>query len=330
MIDRRRLVIALGAVAAALPRVAFAQPSRKLPVIGFLHPGFAADATSVAMVTNLRAGLREAGYLDGKSIGFEFRWADGKADALPRVARELVQRKVDVLAAIGPSAVTAARAATTTIPIVATDLETDPVAAKLAASLARPGGNVTGIFLNHADLTAKWLQMLLEVAPGARRVDVLWDSNTGPYQRSAIAAAARAMSIGVEVLEFADASGIEGALENGLKRKPQALVLLGSPLINARGSAIARFATRHRLPGIAPFRSFSAAGGLMSYGPDLDVMFRSLGARVAKILKGAKPGESPIEPPSRFELVVNSKAAAALGIKLPQALLARADEVILP
>ena len=187
---------------------------------------------------------------------------------------------------------------------------------------------MTGLFLNHADLAGKWLQLVREVVPGARRVAVLWDTNTGPYQLAAITAAAKTMGVSLQVLEFRDAAGIQGALNAGLKDRPEALVQLGSPLINAAGKTIADFLATHRLPGISPFRIFADNGGLLSYGPNLKVMYRALATYVSKILKGAKAGDLPVEQPTHFEFVVNLKTARALGIKLPQTVLVRADEVI--
>ena len=204
----------------------------------------------------------------------------------------------------------------------------DPVASGLVATLARPGGNLTGFFLNHAELAAKWLQLVREIVPGARRVAVLRDINGGPHQIEAITAAAKAMAVSLKVLEFRDAAGIQGALEAGLKDRPEALIQLGSPLLNAASKTIAGFLATQRLPGISPYRGFVDAGGLLSYGPNLAVMFRALPVYVSKILKGAKPGDLPIEQPTHFELVVNQKTAKAIGVKLPPAILVRADEVI--
>lgn len=323
--NRRDTVLALVALGAA-PLAAEAQQAQKLPVVGFLHPGF--PGVSSLTLTYLREGLRDLGYIEGENIRIEARWAHGKPETLPGLAAELVRLKVDILVATGPSGVIAAKQATGTLPIVASDLETDPVASSLVASLARPGGNITGLFLDLPGLTGKWLQLLREVVPGARRMAVLWDANTGEYQLRAITAAAKAVSVDLQVLEFRDSNGMESALSAGLKERPQALIQLGSPLINAASKSTAGFSATHRLPGISPFRAFPDNGGMMSYGPNLPILFRRLAVYVSKILKGAKPGELPVEQPNHFELIVNVKAAKALGVTIAQSVLLRADEVI--
>ena len=326
--NRRDTVLALAALG-ALPLATHAQQARKIPVIGWLHPGTAAAVTGPSSAYDgLRAGLRTSGYVEGETIRIEARWAQGKPEALPGLAQELVRQKVDIIVAVSPPAVRAAAAATRDLPIVAQDLETDPVASGLVASLAKPGGNLTGLFLNHAELAAKWLQMVKEIVPGARRIAVLRDANTGPYQIAAITAAAKTIGVSLQVLEFRDAAGLQGALNAGLKERPEALVQLGSPLINQSGKTIADLLATHRLPAISPFRTFTDNGGLLSYGPNLAIMYRGLGVYISKILKGAKPGDLPVEQPTHFELIVNLKAAKAMGVKIPTAILVRADEVI--
>ena len=326
--NRRDTVLALAALGAA-PLATHAQQARKIPVIGWLNPGTRGAVTGPSSAfEGLRAGLRASGYIEGETIRIEERWAQGKPDALPGLAQELVLQKVDIIVAVAPPAVRAAAAATRVVPIVAQDLETDPVAGGLATNLGKPGGNLTGLFLNHADLAGKWLQMVKEIVPGARRIAVLRDASTGPYQIAAITAAAKTMGVSLQVLEFRDAAGIQSALNAGLKERPEALVQLGSPLINQSGKAIAEFLATHRLPAISPFRTFADNGGLLSYGPNLPIMYRGLAVYISKILKGAKPGDLPIEQPTHFELVVNLKAAKAMGVKIPPAILVRADEVI--
>ena len=326
---RRDAVFALVALGAT-PLAARAQPARRLPVVGFLHPGFPATtgATIPQSLAGLRDGLRDLGYIEGENIKLEARWAHGKPETLPGLAEELVRLKIDVLVATAPPSVLAAKHATVTVPIVANDLETDPVASGLVSGLAKPGGNITGLFLDLPGLTGKWLQLAREVVPGARRIAVLWDRTTGEYQLRAITAAAKAVSVELQILEFRDSAGMESVLNARLKEQPQALILLGSPLINQFGNRLADFSVTHRLPGISPFRSFPESGGMMSYGPNLSIWFRALAPYVSKILKGAKPGDLPIEQPSNFELVLNLKTAKALGIVIPQSVLLRADEVI--
>ena len=325
--NRRDTVLALAALG-AVPLATLAQEARKIPVIGWLHPGTRGAVTGPNFSLDaLRAGLRARGYVEGETIRIEERWAQGKPEALPGLAQELVQQKVDIIVAVSLPAIRAA-AATRELPIVAIDLETDPVASGLVASVAKPGGNLTGLFLNHADLAAKWLQMVKEIVPGARRIAVLRDASTGPYQIAAITAAAKTLDVSLQVLEFRDAAGILVALDAGLKDRPEALVQLGSPLINQSGKAIADFLATHRLPSISPFRTFADNGGLLSYGPNLAIMYRGLAVYISKILNGAKPGDLPVEQPTHFELIVNLKAAKAMGIKIPQGILVRADEVI--
>lgn len=281
-----------------------------------------------AVPQGVRQGLRELGYVEGETIKIESRWGLGKPDTLPGLAAELVRLKVDVLVATAGASVMAAKQATGTLPIIALDLENDPVASGLAASLARPGGNITGLFMDLPGLAGKWLQLVREVVPGARQVAVVWDVNTGPYQLRAITAAAKAMSVDLQILEFRDSAGIENALGSGLKRRPQALIQLGSPLIFQAGKHIAEFSAANRLPGISQFRSFPESGGLIAYGPNLSILFRRIAPQIAKILKGAKPGDLPIEQPTHYELIVNLKTAKALGLTIPQSVLLRADQVI--
>lgn len=273
--NRRDTVLALLALGAA-PLTADAQKTGKIPVIGFLHPGFPEATSGNNSIVGLREGLRDIGYVEGETIKIESRWGLGKPETLPGLAAELVRLKVDVLVATAPHAVMAAKQATGTLPIIANDLESDPVASGFVASLARPGGNITGLFLDLPGLTAKLLQLVREVVPGTQRIAVLWDANTGPYQLRAITAAAKAMSIDLHVLEFRDSTGIENALGSGLKQRPQALIQLGSPLINQAGKRIADFSAKHRLPGISPFRTFPDSGRLMSYGPNLSILFRRI------------------------------------------------------
>ena len=326
--DRRNSVLALAALG-ALPIAAHAQQPRKLQVIGWLHPGTSGASTGPSFVFDaMRAGLRTSGYIEGQTIRIEERWAQGNPEALAGLAQQLVQQKVDVIAAISLPSIMAAKAATRDLPIVAVNLETDPVASGLIASLARPGGNLTGLFLNHAEMAAKWLQMVNEIAPGARRIAVLRDANTGPYQTAAITVAAKTMGISLQLLEFRNAAGILDALNAGLKERPEALVQLSSPLINAAGKATAEVLATHRLPGISPFRTFADNGGLLSYGPNLSIMFRGVAVHISRVLKGAKPRDLPVEQPTHFELIVNQKAAKAMGIKIPATILLRADEVI--
>jgi putative ABC transport system substrate-binding protein len=324
---RREFLGLVGGVAAgAWPVMARGQQIPGVPVIGFLHPGFPESTQPVFAA--MRDGLRAVGYVEGKTVKFEARWANGQPEILAQLAKELVQSRVDILIAVGRSAIVAAREATSTLPIVATDLESDPVASGFVASLAKPGGNLTGLFLDAPTLCGKWLEQLTDIVPALAKAAVLWDATTGTYQLDAIKAAAKAMSIGLVIMEFRDAGGINDAIENGLKQNPQAVIQLGSPLINQLAKLVAEALATHRVPSISQFRSFPVSGGLISYGPDLTSMFLRVAPYVFKLLHGARPSDLPVERPTKFELVVNLKTAKGLGLTVPPSLLARADEVI--
>jgi putative ABC transport system substrate-binding protein len=322
--DRRKFI---GRVAGALlagPHIADAQQAGKLPVVGILINNAASSPTLRAFTQ----GLRDLGYVEGKNIIIEIQSAGGKPSALPGLAAVLVQRKVDIIFATGPAAISAARDATSVAPIVAMDLETDPVEAGWVKSLARPGGNLTGLFLDLPGLAGKWLELLRAAAPAIRRVGVLWDSTTGSAQLIAARAAAQGFALDLQVIEVRSDEEIDAALGAGVGAGSRALVMLSSPTISNHQKGIAAFALKNRLPAISPFRSFPDAGGLIAYGPDVNDMRRRAASYVDKILKGAKLGDLPIEQPTKFELVINLKTAKALGLTIPQSLLVRADEVI--
>jgi len=323
---RRRTFMAGLAFTTAGPRLTQAQPASKMPVIGFLHPGF--PELAVPSFDALREGLRDAGFGSDATIKIEARWARGKPETLAQLAQELVQLRVAVLVVTARPSIEAARAATKELPIVANDLESDPVASGYAESLARPGGNITGAFLDAPSLCGKWLQQISDVVPDAKRIAVLWDTTTGIYQFNAIKAAAKAKSIEIVEMEFRDNDGLEPALDLGLKQGPQAAILLGSPLIRQGGRRIAEILASRRMPAISQFRTFPDGRGLMSYGPDLMHLYRRIGPYVARILRGARPAALPIDRPTKFEFVINLKAAKALEVTVPPSLLTNADEVI--
>jgi len=314
--------IALGLLAG--PPAVKAEQSRKTPVVGVLITDTAGNISLPILVQ----GLRDLGYVDGKNIVLAVRSAGGKPDVLPALAAELVQRKVDVLYATGPAAIRAARSATTEVPIVALDLESNPVQAGWARSLARPGGNLTGLFLDLPDLTGKWLELIRETVPGVRRVGLLWDSTTGSPQLIAAKGAAQGLGLDLRVMETRSTEDLDATLRAGVSAGSRAFVLLSSPIISTRSEQIANFVTENRVPAVSPFRKFADAGGLMSYGPDFDAFRERAASYVDKILKGAKPGDLPIQQPTKFEMVINLKAAKALGLTFPQSILSRADEVI--
>ena len=276
----------------------------------------------------LRRDIGEMRLIGGQTVRVEERWAGGEAGRLPELARELVALDPAVIVAVARPSMEAVRALSMTVPIVGNDLENDPVAAGYAASIARPGGNVTGLFLDAPTICAKWLQQITELVPNLQRLAVLWDSGTGPYQRDAFLVAAKAVAIEAKVIEFRGGSLIESVVDAGLTPDIQALVQLGSPLMNQSGGKIAAVMVQRRLPGISPFRTFPDGGGLMSYGVNLVEMYRRLMPFVAKVLQGARPGDIPIERPSKFELVINTKTASSLGLTVPPRFLLSADEVI--
>ena len=319
-------ILAIGILVA--PCLAEAQQPGKVPLVGFLHPGSPPPAPLPPIIEAFREGLRDIGYVEGRTIAVEYRWAPGRPEALPGLAAELIRLRVDVLFVASPAALRAAREAAGTTPIVASDLETDPVASGLVTSLARPGGNITGLFLDLPGLTGKWLELVREAAPATRRVAVLWDSTTGTDQLRAIKAAAQTLGIELQVLEVRSAGDYDNVLTTAMKGRPQALVQLSSPVARQAAKRVADFARKNRLPAISMFRLFADAGGLMAYGPNLPIFFRRSATYVDKILKGAKPADLPVERPTKYELVINSKAANALGLTLPASLLIRADEVI--
>jgi putative ABC transport system substrate-binding protein len=325
-LKRREFITLLGG-AAAWPLAARAQQqAQRVPVIGFLHPGF--SDTGSPVFDALREGLREGGYVEGDSVKLEARWARGRPELLPQLTQELIQLRPAILVATARPSIEAARAATTTIPILANDLESDPVASRYVESLAHPGGNLTGMFLDAPSLCGKWLQQIGDIVPNVTRVAALWDATTGTYQLDAMTAAAKGRSIDLVVIEFHDNAGLEPALQSGLAQGPQAVIQLGSPLTRQAGARIAEILSARRIPGISQFRTFPDGGGLMSYGPDLIQLYRRTGTFVSKILHGARPADLPIERPTKFELVINLKAARALGLEVPDKLLALADEVI--
>jgi putative ABC transport system substrate-binding protein len=244
------------------------------------------------------------------------------------MARELIERNVDILVPISPAAVEAARSLTSTIPIVAFDLETDPVGSGLVKSLARPGGNVTGVFFDFPEFSKKWLELMKEALPRLTKVGVLWDPATGFTQLRAIEAVAAIMNIALEVVEVRALAELDRAMAAVMRTNVDALVMLSTPLIGGSSKPLAEFTLQQRLPAITLFPDFARSGGLMGYGPNVNNGFHQMARMVAKVLQGTKPADLPVELPTRFELVVNLKTAKAIGIELPTSILLRADEVI--
>jgi putative tryptophan/tyrosine transport system substrate-binding protein len=256
------------------------------------------------------------------------RVADGDPSRITPQVTEVVASKVDVLFAIGPAVVRAARSATQTLPIVANDLESDPVDAGWAASLAHPGGNITGVFMAFPDFAAKWLGLLKDTLPQLSRVAILWDPSTGLFQKKAIEAAAKESKVTLETIEVRTPADLDGAFNSAKRGGADALVMLSSPLISANVRKEAELAILHNLPVITLFPDFARAGGLMAYGPNLLGAIRDAGGMVAKVLQGRKPADLPIQRPTKFELVINLKTAKALGLKPSDNFLTLADEII--
>lgn len=328
MNTRRRLVIALsaGALGAPFPVLAQQQPA-KVARIGYLGPGSASSVT--ARTEAFRQGLRDLGRIEGKNIVIEYRWADGKAERLPALAAELVSLKPDVIFTFSPPGTLAVKNATTAIPIVFSGVG-DPVGLGVVASLARPGGNVTGLTNFVIDASRKRLELLRESVPKISSAAVLWNSmnqgNTPALKETG--AAAKFLQIKLLTLDVRNPEDIEGALQAVTDGRAQALIPLPDPLTLSHAKRIIDFAAKNRLPAIYGDSQFVDAGGLMSYAPDYRAMFRRAATFVDKILKGAKPADLPVEEPTRMEMVVNLKAAKTIGIKIPQSLLVRADRVI--
>jgi len=318
----------LGTVAACLlvaPRASRGQQARTVPMVGILHDRPAGPSAVIRIV---QEGLRKLGYVEGQTITFDVRFGGGKPETLPSLARELAQRKVDVIVVVSASALRAARDATDTIPIVAINYETNPVADGYARSLARPGGNVTGLFADQPSLTGKWLELIREAVPGVRRVALLRDPTTGPWQLAAATAAAQQLGMDLLVLEVQYATDLDEVFRAATKAGSRALVQLVSAAIDLNARRIAELTLRHGLPAISPFRAFADGGGLMSYGPDQAAYHQEVCVYVDKILKGAKPADLPIEQPTKFLFIINLKTAKALRLSLAPSLVARADRVI--
>jgi putative ABC transport system substrate-binding protein len=324
---RRDFFVLVGIATAARVLDANALESGKLYKIGILTAGGPGPLTPLRDM--LREDLRELGLIEGKNLAFEGRYAENDLDRLPALAAELVSLEVDLIIAVGTLAPLAAKRATVTIPIVMAAAG-DPVGSGLIASLARPGGNVTGTSLMAPDLGGKRLELVKELLPEISRVAVLWNA-ANPYSAlvfKATVGAAWTLAIEVQSLEVRGPADFDGAFEAATGQHIGALIAVEDPLTNDHRHKIAEFAAGKRLPMIAGLRMFAEAGGLMSYGADVSDTFRRSVAYVAKILKGAKPSDLPVEQPTKFELVINLKTAKALGLTIPPLILARADEVI--
>jgi ABC-type uncharacterized transport system substrate-binding protein len=321
------LLFALCSLLLAPCSSAQAQQPKKVPRIGFL---VGASASSVAArVEAFRRGLRDLGYVEGKNIVIEWRWAEEKFDRLPNLATELVRLKVDVIVSAGPIPTRFAREVTSTIPVVM-GFDNDPVGSGFVASLARPGGNITGLSTLAPELSGKQLELLKEIVPKLSRVAVLGNS-TEPGNAQAIKeteGAAGAFKVKLQYLDVLNPKDIETAFRAAGKGRADAVLVLQSPVFNSHRTQIVKLAVKSRLPAIYPQSEYVEDGGLMTYGVSYADLFRRAATYVDKILKGAKPADLPVEQPTKFELVINLKAAKQIGLTIPQNVLARADKVI--
>jgi len=328
---RREIITLVGGAAAALPilwPLAARAQQPAMPVIGFLQSQ--SPDTFADHLRAFRQGLKDSGYVEGANVTIEYRWAEGQTDRLPALAAELVRRQVSVIAAFGPAAAFAAKAATTTIPMVF-NVNEDPVRLGLVASLARPGGNLTGINFLSGELVAKRLELLRELVPAATRVAVLVNpaqaANAETTLRD-VAAATRAIGLQIQVLNASTSSEIDAAFATLGRERPDALFVGADPYFQNRRVQLANLAARHVVPMTSAIREITVAGGLMSYGTNVADAYRQVGVYAGRILKGAKPADLPVVQATKFELVINHQTARMLGLTVPPMLLAVADEVI--
>jgi putative tryptophan/tyrosine transport system substrate-binding protein len=325
--DRRMFLAGTGAMLLAAPLPAPAQQGGKVWRIGYLDQGSATG--NGPYFEAFRQGLRDLGWVEGKNITIDVRFAEGKTERLPALAAELVRLKADVIATSSTPAALAAKQATATIPIVI-GFVADPVGSGVIRSLARPGGNITGWTHQGLELREKYLELLKEAVPDAIRFGVLWNSANPvhPLTMGTIEAAARRLKVELYPVGAQEPKELEGAFSALAAKRVEALVVFPDGMFIAQTSAIVGLAARRHLPAMYGVRGYAEAGGLMAYGTNLLGMFRLSASFVDKILKGAKPGNLPVEQPTKFELVINLKTAKALGLTIPPSLLARADEVI--
>jgi putative ABC transport system substrate-binding protein len=323
--NRRELILLLGG-AMAVARPVLAQ-QKAMPVIGYLNP--TSPGPNAANMAAFRQALSETGYVEGQNLAIEYRWAEGHPDQLPELVADLVDHKVDVIAASGDSAALAAKSGTSTIPIVFFS-GGDPVTMGLVASLARPGGNLTGVAFMAAELMPKRLELLSELVPQARVIALLVNPNDANTERfiGDVQEASHAKERQLSVLKASAEAEIETAFATLVQLQAGALVVSPNAFFAGRRDQLVALAARNAIPAIYTSREFAAAGGLITYGASLPTVFRQLGVYAGKILKGVKPADLPVQQPTTFELVINLKTAKALGLTVPPSILARADEVI--
>ncbi len=329
MTTRRAFIGTLAGGLLAAPLAADAQQAAKVPRIGYLG---ANPASNPHLLEAFRQGLRDLGYVEGRNLVIEIRDAEGKFERLPALAAELVALKVDIIMTGGTPAPLAAMQATRTIPIVFA-AAADPVTSGLVTSLARPGGNVTGLSVLTPELVGKCLELLKQAVPGVSRVAVLWHPGGYPERTEknilkGAEVAGRALGLRLQFVEARGPADFDRAFSEMTRARAGALTVLATSMLLTERRRLVYLAAKNRLPAVYPSREFVDAGGLMSYGPDFADLFRRAATYVDKILKGAKPGDLPVEQPTKFELVINLKTAKALGLTIPPSLLVRADEVV--
>jgi putative ABC transport system substrate-binding protein len=326
-VNRRDLLTLLGGAALAWPLALRAQ-QKATPVIGYLSGS--SPGPSAPQVAAFHQGLADSGYVEGQNLAVEYHWAEGNYDRLPALAAGLVDRKVDLIAASGgPPSAQAAKGATSTIPIVFVSGD-DPVAIGLVASLARPGGNLTGVSFLTVALNQKRLELLSELVPEARVIALLVNPNNSITEGiiTDVHQAARAKQVELHVLKAGSESEIDAAFASLAQLQAGAVVVASDAFLSSRRGRLVALASRHAVPAIYESREFATSGGLITYGTSLTAVYRQVGVYAGQILKGAKPADLPVQQPTKFELVINLKTAQALGLTVPQTLLARADEVI--
>jgi putative ABC transport system substrate-binding protein len=322
---QRRRFIALAGAAMAWPLAVHAQ-RKPIPVIGYLH---FASSDYIPAPESFLQGLREYGYIDGQNVALEYRWAEGEYDRLPALAAELVAKGVDLIAAFGPPPAKAAKNATSTIPIVF-EVGNDAVEAGLVTSLAQPGGNATGLSILFVQVTAKRLELLCELLPGAKTVGVLANPKSPTAEPSIRGAsdAAKAKGVQLSVFNASTVAEINAAFAAAVGSKVQGMIVSADPFFDTQRALLVEVAAREKLPSIYFEDEFPNAGGLISYGSSLADVYRQMGLYAGKILKGAKPSELPVEQPTEFRLAINTRTAHDLGISVPPSLLATADNIV--
>ena len=309
------------------PLVAHAQPAGRAPArIGFI--GNSDPQLAAPFVEAFRQGLRDLGWIEGQNVSIEYSWAEGQANRHPGLAAELVRLKVDVIIAAGPASLRAVQQATSSIPIVSAVLLIDPVRLGLVASLAHPGGNITGLASQYEEIVTRHVELLADAVPKLSRIVLLKHAVSDTTTSRAAAVAADKLGLTVQLLEVSEVGDFEGAFRAARDDGAQALLVLPSPIFNTHRRVLIELAASYRLPTVYEFKEYVQDGGLMSYGPSMPAMYRRAASYVDHILKGAKPGDLPIERPTKFELAINLKTATALGLTIPPMLLFQADEVI--